>query len=269
MKDLLILQDNLRRDCENTEGQISVLAADLQTGEELFAYEPDRQMVSASLIKVPILLAALAQVLDGYWNLETVLHVPSEQLTGDSIAFEEGPRDCSLEELLAWMIINSDNTATNVLIDALTIEGIQRHIQELGLSDTRLARRMLDFAAIEQGRNNYTSARDMQRLFRALYAGEILNPELCQEALRILLRQNDHAKMRRYIWEDITVAHKSGSLPNLSHDAGVFHVGDRRVFFGAFVQQAPEEEGNPQFIGRLFWQVYHFCLNNTDHGLHS
>lgn len=247
----------LEQEMAQTTSQVSVLWQPLG-GQPVFAHNANRQMVSASIIKVPILIAALQQVQQGKATMNTQLEVGEGDILQDSVAFETGPRPATLEELLNWMIITSDNTSTNVLIKWLGMQTINLCCEELGLTQTRLERYMLDFDAAKNGRNNYTSAADMYRLYAALFAGTILTPALCSVARKILEKQRHNILFKRYLWQDVPLAHKTGGLDNLSHDAGVFSLNGQQWFLGVFVQDAPRLEGDPELAGRIASLIYQY-----------
>jgi len=235
---------------ENCRARVSVLWRELD-GEPLFAYAEDQERVSASLIKAPIMTAALARIQRGEADISKVFQVKAESILPDSLAFETGPRDATLEELLTWMIAESDNTSTNALIRWLGFGEMNDHIQSLGLRKTCLRREMLDFDAIAQGRNNTTCAADMYLFFQLLYGDGMLTPALCEVARHILDKQRDSGALRRYIWQDAGVAHKTGGLDRLSHDAGVFTCRGRQWFLGVFVEEAADVQGDKPLIGRI------------------
>ena len=247
------LRDILRAECESGTADISVLLCEV--GQvPLFAFEPDKPMVSASVIKVPVMLTALERMRQG--KLHWMDEIPVEDILEDSVPFEAGPRRATIEELITWMIVLSDNTSTNALIDLLGMDDINGYIEHMGLRHTVLRRKMLDFAAIEQGRNNFTSASDMFRCFSAIYRRELLDDALCEKALDILSRNRDSREFRRYIWEDVRIAHKTGGLDHLSHDAGLMLFSDRAVYLGVFIQNAPDIAGDERRIGRIAHAVF-------------
>lgn len=238
----------------------SLLMTDLATGETLHALEPEARVVSASTIKVPILLCALEQVRRGERRLEEMLPVPPETILEDTEVFERGVAAYSLWELLYWMIVESDNTATNTVIDALGYDAINSYAREvLGLKDTLCRRKMLDWAAIEAGRNNYTSAADQGRMYSLLFHGRILDEALRETALDMLRRQRSTDLFLRYIPENVTVAHKTGGLDYVCHDAGIFYVPRRPFYLGIFTWDGPSPEGDKRqkmFLGRLTKAIY-------------
>ena len=116
-----------------------------------------------------------------------------------------------------------------------------------------------DFEAVAQGRNNYTSPKDLYRLFAALYHGEILNQPLRETALDFLSRCRHMDALQRYLPDPVVVAHKPGGLDYLNHDAGIFLLKDRPFYLGIFTWDGPALDGQPeqnQFIGKLSRMIY-------------
>jgi len=142
--------------------QVCVLAVPLAGGVPLYERGAGRRAVSASTIKVFILLAALDEVRRGRLALDTPVAVTAEDILPDTGVFVDGPGMHPLEELLVWMIVLSDNTATNVLIGLLGAECINAAACSVGTKNTVLERKMLDWDAVSAGRNNYTSAEDLR-----------------------------------------------------------------------------------------------------------
>ncbi len=248
----------------NAGAEVSLLIKDFNTQDILYSYEDDRQVVSASIIKVPIMLAALEQVQEGKMSLDSLIELKDSVILEDTEVFEYGSGKYTLEELLVWMIIESDNTAANCLIDLFTMEKINDFCKKLSLPSTKLERRMLDFQAVKEGRNNYTSARDMGMLYEKLYNKTILTPDLCDTAIGILTRQRHKQLSLRYIYDDIVVAHKTGGLDNLNHDAGIFCLPGTHYYFGAFVWNAPSNEYASKWIGRISKGIYEYYKTNNE-----
>lgn len=247
-----MLKEAVQREIDAAAARVCVLAARADTGEMLLDIGAGRPVSAASTIKVPILLAALEEVRLGRLSLRQAVPVSAEVILDDSEVFEYGARTMALDELLYWMIVSSDNTATNVLIDLLGCGAVSAYAAALDCTETVLARRMLDFTALAAGRDNLTSARDQFRLYRALVNETILTPALCRHALRHLLRQRSSDKLTRYVAEDVPFAHKTGGLPGVSHDAGVFFLPGGPLYVGVFVTGAPEDDRYAKrLIGRI------------------
>ena len=191
-----------------------------------------------------------------------------QDFCGDTRVFEPEYRQdgASLEEMLYWMIVSSDNTAANTVISLLGFDRINRYFRSLGLTQTRLQRKMLDDQAIAQGRNNYTSPAELYRLFSMLYHGRILNGPLCSVALDYLKRCRSADGLQRYIPDPVAVAHKPGELDHLNHDAGIFLLKDRPYYLGIFTWDGPALDGEPQqnrLIGQLSRMIYDAVKGET------
>lgn len=255
------LQNYAENEIRDTEANVSLLVYDFMKQEPLLSFQPERRLVSASTIKTQIMLAVFDRVQKGALSLTQRIPVPCREILEDTEVFNCGQKDCPLEELVTWMIINSDNTATNLLIELLGMEAINASIRAQGLRETVLERKMLDWDAIKAGRNNYTSARDQLVTFTRLYENAILTPELCELAKNILRRQRDFRLALRYLCPpDLIFAHKTGGLDHLNHDCGIFRMPGRAYYFGCFVTDAMDDtEQNPvaaRLIGRLSKAVY-------------
>ncbi len=241
--------------------QTALYCVDLRSGTPLAAIRENTQVVSASTIKLPVLCCALQDVMDGRLSLDQVLPILPEDFCDDTRVFEPEYRQdgASLWELLYWMIVSSDNTATNAVLSLLGFDHINRYCASIGLTQSCVQRKMLDFEAIAQGRNNYTSPADQYRVYELLYHGRILNKPLRKVAFDFLGRSRSFESLQRYLPDPVTVYHKPGGLDHLSHDAGIFLVEPNPYYLGVFTWDGPALDGEPQqdrLIGKLSRMVY-------------
>lgn len=246
----------------------SLYCVDLTTHLPIAAIRENTRTVSASCIKLPVLLCALQEVMEGRLHLEQFVPVSEKDYCDDTAVFEEEYRKdgLTLKEMLYWMIVSSDNTATNTIITLLGFDHVNSYCQKIGLTQTSLQRKMLDFQAIAQGRNNYTSPVDLYRIFSMLYQGKILNRSLRDIAFDFLSRCRFTGGLQRYIPDPVVVAHKPGGLDHLSHDAGIFLLKDRPFYLGIFTWDGPALDGQPQqnrLIGQLSRMVYDAVKGGT------
>lgn len=246
----------------------ALYCVDLTSGRPLIAMGENTRVVSASTIKLPILCCALQDVMEGKYSLEQFVPICPGDYCDDTDVFEPTYRQdgASLWEMLYWMIVSSDNTATNAMISLLGFDHVNDYCQTMGLTQTSLQRKMLDFEAIAQGRNNYTSPKDLYRLFAALYHREILNQPLRETALDFLSRCRHTDALQRYLPDPVVVAHKPGGLDHLNHDAGIFLLKDRPFYLGIFTWDGPALDGQPeqnQFIGKLSRMIYDAVKGGT------
>ena len=238
-------------------------AVDLTTGEVIASLRAETRVVSASTIKVALLFCALEDVMAGKLSLDTHIPIAPEDFREDTRVFEPEYRQdgCSLWEMLYWMIVLSDNTATNAVISTLGYDHINAYCARLGLQSTACQRKMLDWTAVQEGRNNYTSALDQFRLYEMLYRGEVLNEELRAVAADFLSRVRSFDELQRYIPDAVTLWHKPGGLDHLTHDAGGVLFGRAALLPRRLYLDGPSMDGQPEqarLIGRVSRLVYDF-----------
>lgn len=224
------LQQDIEALVEPYGGSVSVYAAalDPQTFATLdgeVAVAPDTRRVAASIIKLPILACALETVAAGELSLDEQITVTQQDIVGGSgnIQARGAGVSYSVDELLRAMIAQSDNVAANLIIDRLGMDAVNEICVELGLTQTVLARLMMDTDAQAQGRENYTSAHDAATILQRLAAGTIATSELCERARGYLLAQEDARGIVEGVPGDVSVAHKTGSLANAQHDAAIVY----------------------------------------------
>ena len=260
-----MLEDKITKLLETSKSKTSILIRDIDEGAIIYGQDAKKKIVSASIIKVGIMLCMMEEIRKGRYDLKDEIMV--DDILFDSEVFEDGPRSMSIKELITWMIITSDNTATNAIIRLLGLEYIDSYLDEqLGLESTRLERYMLDEKAIAFGLNNYSSQHDMFILFKKLYHHEILDDELSELAIAILKRQRLQDQLCRYIDYPFSFAHKTGELDYLNHDVGVLEVDDHRYYIGVFIYDTEDIKGDKKLIGKIGKVIFdELCTfkNNT------
>ena len=162
-------------------------------------------MQPASMIKLFILAYAMQQAKDGTLSL-------AEQLSW----YDRG-KQLTIEQLLERMITDSDNTATNILIDRLGIENIDGYIRQKGYADTRLQHKMM---LSNQGRPNLSSVKDIGTLLSLIYRGECVDYEHDKKMLQILSRQKDKDCLPSAL-PAFLVANKTGEITGVYADGGI------------------------------------------------
>jgi beta-lactamase class A len=231
-----MLDTILRPLIEKFSGGVSVAFQRFSDGSS-YLYKAGQTMRSASLIKLPIMTCALEKVARGQLSLEQRFELKTDDVvtgTGVLLALQQG-LELTLHDLLTLMIIVSDNTATNMLIDILGQDAINAYFQHLGLSQTKLVGKLQlpDYKQNEaqrRGARNSTCAADMLGLLVRLEHRELLPDDLTKIAIDILKRQQFTEALSRYLPTDaglfddyITVASKGGCLRGLWHDAGIVY----------------------------------------------
>ena len=252
-----------RYTCEGS--RVSVLLKPLQSGKVLYSRNPEWEMKSASTIKVLILLACLDAL--GAENgerirLDEMIHVKPSDRVPYSLVTLLDTEQWLLGDLLKLMIATSDNTATNLVIKRIGFSAVNELAQKMGMEQTRLRRLMMDTEAAARGEENTTSLSDLCKLYEQLWhnarAEAKCNADYkpASQALDILQKVADCSLLLRFFTEDeCPLSHKTGGLPDVHHDAGIFHADCGDYFFGVFTAEMPEPESK-ELIGALSRAVY-------------
>jgi beta-lactamase class A len=142
------------------------------------------------------------------------------------------------------MVAVSDNSATNVVIDRVGMQNVNSMLDSLGLTHTRLQRKMMDVKAAQAGRENLSTPREMMAFFAELYHGKVLNKELTDDYFK-LLSTHKESDIPRFIPDDVMIANKPGELAGVRNDMGVVFAPKRPfviVVMTAYLQH--ERDGN-------------------------
>lgn len=206
---------------------------------------------SASLIKVPILIGVLNHLEHYNQDVHQEIRIASEEWVDYSVISEQHLKRSTIYELLVWMIITSDNGATNVLIDFIGMDVLNNYFRQIGLRQTKLQRKMMDFKKLERGIDNLTSANDMAHLFSRIYQQDLLSKQFSKLTIDILSRQRIHESLKRYLVDDVKMAHKTGGLETVEHDVGIVYNGSNDYLIGVFITEVTNNEHAKQLIGRI------------------
>ncbi len=202
--------------------KIGVSIRDLTTGAT-FGNQDSLVFPAASTIKMVILIG-LARAFDEA-RLQPADKAPalaSQKVSGSGVLnWLETGLELTLQDHAWLMIAISDNTASNVLIDAVGIPAIQEVQHSLGLVSTSLNRRFLGRLPADGEPENVACARDLTTVLTAIVDGTAASPERNAWMLNLLADQQHTNRLPRHLPEGVTFAGKSGSLNRLSHDAGL------------------------------------------------
>ena len=194
-------------------------------------YNEMMPVVAASVIKIPIMVEAFRQFESGELNpLETYRIKPEDKMPscGALNRMHDG-LEVTMRDLVELMIVLSDNSATNILIDRLGIARVNATLEAEGLKVTRLRRKLFDKAGMEAGLSNHVCAREIGLLLERMYAGTLVSPQASTEMLEILRNQKLNGKMPFFLKpRGIACAHKTGEDDGITHDVGVVYA--RRPF---------------------------------------
>jgi len=216
------LERALQNKIRNFRGTVGLVIEDLNTEWEI-SFNKDTLIPSASLVKVPLMLACFYAADDGKINLGDEVHIkPSEIVAGSKeLGNKASGSAFTVEELFRPMITESDNTAANALINLLGFDASNGYFKRMGLKNTNISRKMLDFSKRREGEENYTTAQDMAYLLEGLYHESILNKDVSKKCMELLGQQKINDRIPKKLPRGTIVAHKTGLEKYVCHDAGI------------------------------------------------
>lgn len=209
----------------NFNGDVGLIIKDLDTGRTI-VFNQDKPVPSASLVKIPVMMAYFYA--DAKKELKLSDNVQFRQYKKVSKSKGAGGwvsniAVCSVEELFTPMITQSDNNAANLLIDRMGFSALNAYFKKLGLKNTNISRKMLDFKKRAQGVENYTTAADMAYLLEQLYYKDFLSQEVSEKCLTLLAQQKVNERIPRHLPKGTPIAHKTGLENHICHDAGIVY----------------------------------------------
>jgi beta-lactamase class A len=254
------LHSQLSHILSKAKGTWGVVVEDLEQGSR-FEQHPQELFIAESIIKVPIMAAVYAAAERGKLSLDDVLSLRREDLVGGSgllYALSPGLR-LSIRDLVTLMIIQSDNTATNVLIDRIGKEQVEETMRDLGMHQSRYSRKLMIYP-VEVSENNTITAGDVSRMLGKIASGSFLSQRFCEEMISILKKQqvrNGLPSLLPAEHPDWEMACKSGWDTGRQHDVGVLYTHDRRFSITALSKNVEAQEAL-RTLGMLGRAVYDF-----------
>lgn len=217
---------------DGLDGVMAYVIVDLTSGERIERL-PAEIFPLASTIKLALLYELFKQADDGVLNLDEIRPLDKRHVVGGSgVLAELTAPAMSLRDYATLMIVLSDNTATNLLIDTLGMEKVTRRMAALGLNSLQLRRRMIDLIAAERGDENVGSAADLAGLLVTIYRSEGLR-KASSDAIIAILRKPKASALRAGVPAAVPVANKTGTLDGVEADAGIVYLSGRPYVFVA------------------------------------
>ena len=268
----------LRTQIEKIESEsgakaIAVALHDAETDFELH-YNADRWFHAASTIKVPILLGAFAAIDRGELLPHSRVHVRNRFLSVvENVPFRvESGRDANsavhnaigkmmrVDELAYHMITTSSNLATNLLLGVIGPDAVNRTLGELDVDDgIELKRGVEDELAFEKGINNMVTADGLLRILVLLSEGKAFSPALSRRMMDILHGQEFNQGIPARLPKGARVAHKTGEISTIAHDAGVVYLPKRKPYVVVILTEwDPEGSGRSRTIAAISHTIYEF-----------
>jgi beta-lactamase class A len=238
-----VLEQIRARIAEEPGAQVGLAYVDLASGDTLFL-NADTSFHAASTMKVPVMIELFRRANTGSFRMDQGLLMVNQFASiadGSLYALDPGSDSDStlyhrigervrVDTLLRLMITRSSNFATNTLITLVGADAVTRTMRSLGALRIQVLRGVEDGKAFDKGLNNTTTARDLGLILRAIEEGRAASAGATREMLEILQAQEFNEKIPAGLPPGTRVAHKTGEITAVSHDAAIVYPPGRKPY---------------------------------------
>jgi len=264
------LEASIQEVDQHLDGVMGVAIEDLATGDHYFLHE-DEVFAQASSIKITVLADLYLQVQQGKLKLTDSYTVQSADLVPDSDimgGLTPGVTRLTLRDLATMTVAVSDNSATNVLIGRVGMQNVNAILDSLGLTHTRLRRKMMDLQAAKEGRENISTPREMMTLLDAIYHGKVLNKDSTADFFQ-MLSTNKSSFIPRDLPADLKIANKPGELEAVRNDSGIVFVEGRPYVICVMTAFLRNERDGEEAISKVSleaWRMFDRLSRASEYG---
>lgn len=261
------LVNNIRSLTEQSSGTWGIVLEDLDTGEK-WVSNGDELFYAASVIKVPIMAAVFSAVERAELTLTDPIILKEEDFVGGSGVLQHltPGTSLSIKDIVMLMIIQSDNTATNILIDQVGREHIVQTMEEAGMEKSTFYNKLMMNNPNPKGFNQIT-ANDIGKLLTLMATGELVSEEASKQMIAMMKKQQIKDCLPEKLpspysnfnngmtpWE---LAHKTGWIPGTRHDVGIFYVGERKLI-ATVLSKEEDDLVSKQILAEIGEAIYNY-----------
>jgi beta-lactamase class A len=235
-----------------------------------WAYNADEYFHAASTMKLAVLLGVYRQVARGELTLDAPVHVRNKfrSVVNDHLYMLDFDRDAdpelyknlgrtmTVKQLAYAMITTSSNFATNLLVDVVGVPTIQTALAELGIDGVRVVRGVEDQAAFDAGINNEVTAAGLLKLLRVVAEGRAYGPDASAEMVEIMAGQRFRSGIPAGLPQAARVAHKTGNIATVHHDAGIVYLENRKPYALVILTQFHHETPRGTAVADVSRDIY-------------
>lgn len=234
------LKTNIVNDISKIDGDVAIALYDLNNESNTITINMNETFHAASTMKVPVMIELYKQQNEGLLNLNDSIVLVNEFKSivdgssysmdigddSDDIIYSKIGTKQTLYDLMVPMITVSSNLATNVLIEIVEAKKVTQTMRSLGADNIEVLRGVEDQKAYDLGLSNSTTANDLLAIMKAIANGEAGTKEDCDAMIAILKDQKWNDMIPKYLPETVEVAHKTGSITGVHHDAAIVYLPD-------------------------------------------
>jgi len=243
-----------------------------------WSYNADHYFHAASTMKLAVLLGVFRQIDRNELNLDAPVQIRNRFTSivnqepfmldlgrdADPDVYGHLGRTLTVRELAYWMITKSSNLATNLLVDVVGIQAIQQALDELDIDGVKVLRGVEDQAAFQAGLNNEVTANGLLKMLRLIADGRAYSQKACDEMLKIMLDQQYRSGIPAGLPKAARVAHKTGNISTVHHDAGIVFLDGRKPYVLVILTQFSAETGRGTAVAQVSRDIYN-TLAGTNH----
>lgn len=259
------------------QAAFAIAYRDVETGDK-FTMNEHESFHAASTMKTPVMAEAFKQAAEGRFSLDDSLLVENSfksivdggMFAVDSV--DDSEKDLykrigsqvSIRDILFSMITRSSNLATNIIIEKIGAENVNKTMRSIGAKDINVLRGVEDTKAFEQGLNNTTTAYDLMVLFEKIAKNEMVNAAASEGMVDILMSQHFKNIIGGKLPPDVKVASKSGSITSVCHDSGIVYLPDGRRYVVVMLSRGIDDhKAASQLLSNVSKLIYDY--NKSKH----
>ncbi|MBE6054016.1 MAG: serine hydrolase [Clostridium sartagoforme] len=254
----------IKKYLESRIGTYGFFFEDLKSGY-IYGYNENVKMTAAGCMKLPIAVSLIKAEEDKKINFLDKIKIDSkDKVYGTGIIHEFNEREYTIFELLVAMLIQSDNTAANKIIEIVGMENINNDIRSMGLKNTVLNRKTTDERNSKDEVENITSAYDLAKIWRNLYDGTFLSKENSQMLIDILTRQQIKNKLALYIPDDLKyeISSKTGDKNGVENDTELIRLSKGNFSFTVLSMGIPNSVYGTVTLAKCGKMMWDEVMNN-------
>jgi len=250
------LEQKVRTALDPIEGDVAVAFCPLGDPGKALLINGHALFHAASTMKTPVMIELYRQAHEGQFNLTDSIRVKNNfRSIVDGRSYSLTPEDDSHEALydhlgekrpirtlMRKMITASSNLATNLLVEKVGARNITRTVRRHGADGIQVRRGVEDMTAYNQGLNNQTSAHDLMVIFEQIARGNAVSTQASEEMIEILKEQEYNDMIPARLPDSVAVAHKTGWITGLQHDAGIVFVPGGPTYVVVLLSQNLDDE---------------------------
>lgn len=261
------LVNKIRNLTEQSKGTWGIVLEDLHAGEK-WELNEDELFYAASVIKVPIMTAVFSAAERAELALTDQIILKEEDFVGGSGVLQHltPGTSFSIYDIVMLMIIQSDNTATNILIDQVGVEYIVQTMKEVGMEKSTFYNKLMMNNPNPEGFNQIT-ANDIGKLLKLMATYELVSEEASKQMIAMMKKQQIKDCLPEKLpspysnfnngmtpWE---LAHKTGWIPGTRHDVGIFNVGERKLI-ATVLSKKEDDLVSKRILAEIGEEIYNY-----------